>query len=151
MTIFHRVFCFPVIFRSGARLNRRTRHCLSDRAGTAAIEFAIVLPVFLLFIFGTLEIGRFMWSEHALDYASEQASRYALANPSASLADIQSFAETQVMTVNDSEVTVLVVSETLDGIDYLKVTVTHLYKTLLPLVPFGPFTLTRVARIPVVS
>jgi hypothetical protein len=28
------------------------------------------------------------------------------------------------------------------------VTVTHPYETLLPLVPFGPFTLTRVSRTP---
>ena len=89
MTIFHRVFRFPAILRSGARVNRWTRHCLFDRAGTAAIEFGMVLPVFLLFIFGTVEFGRFMWSEHALDYAAEQASRYALANPSASLTDVQ--------------------------------------------------------------
>ena len=87
----------------------------------------MVLPMFLLFIFGTVEIGRFMWSEHALDYAAEQASRYALANPSASLAEVQNFAEAQVMTVNDTDVNVSVVNETLDGIDYLKVTVSGTY------------------------
>jgi Flp pilus assembly protein TadG len=128
--------------------SRWTRRCLVDRAGTAAVEFGMVIPVFLAMVFGTVEFARYMWSEHALDYAAEQASRYALANPSASNTDVKTYAENQVMTVNESKVTITVVDENLDGIEYLKVTVTHPFETLLPLVPFGPFTLTRVARIP---
>lgn len=131
------------------RVKHWARRCLTNCSGTAAIEFGLVLPVFLSLVFGTVEFGRFMWSGNALDYASEQASRYALAHPSASHSEVQTFAETQVMTVNNSEVTVTVTDETLDGIDYLKVTVTHPFETLLPLVPLGPFTLTRVSRIPV--
>lgn len=137
--------------RGGPALTRWRRRFLGDRAGTAALDFGLVFPLFLFFVFGTIEVGRFMWSAHALDYAAEQASRFALANPSASHTDVQTYAESQVMTVNQSEVSVTVTDELLDGIDYLKVTVNHPFETLLPLVPLGPFNLTRVARVPVVA
>jgi Flp pilus assembly protein TadG len=136
--------CFP----RGRRLGETVRGCLTDRAGIAAVEFGMVLPMFLLFLFGTVEFGRFMWSENALDYAADQTARYALANPSATTSDVKTYAESQFTTIDKADVTVIVADELLNGINYLKVTVTHPYETLLPLVPFGPFTLTRVSRTP---
>ena len=136
------------ILGCSVRLSRWARGFLNNCAGIAAIEFGMVLPVFLVFMFGTIEVGRFMWSENALDYAADQAARYALANPSASNNDVKTYAESQVMTVKGSEVTVTVANELLDGIDYLNVTVTYPFQTLLPYVPLGPYTLTRVSRIP---
>jgi len=43
--------------------------------GTAAIEMAIGLLVFLVAIFGVMEIGRLMWAQNALDYAVQQGAR----------------------------------------------------------------------------
>ncbi|QAB00913.1 MULTISPECIES: TadE/TadG family type IV pilus assembly protein [Agrobacterium tumefaciens complex] len=37
-----------------------------ERSGTAAIEFALVLPVFLLLLFGMIEFARLFWTTHAL-------------------------------------------------------------------------------------
>lgn len=132
-------------YRSGAWL----RKFVGDRAGTIALEFGFVLPIFLTFVFGTVEIGRYMWSEHALNYAAEQASRYAIANPSVSNSDVQAYTLDQLMTVDQSTVTVTVANETINGIDYLTVTASLPYSTILPLVPLGAVTLTSVARVPV--
>ena len=38
--------CFP----RGRRLGETVRGCLTDRAGIAAVEFGMVLPMFLLFL-----------------------------------------------------------------------------------------------------
>lgn len=141
-------FCLLPFLGCGVRFSRRVRGFFNNCAGNAAIEFGMAIPIFLLFVFGTVEVGRFMWSEHALNYAADQAARFALANPSASNNDVKTYAESQVMTVKGSEVTVTVANELLDGIDYLNVTVTYPFQTLLPYVPLGPYTLTRVSRIP---
>ncbi|HXV32132.1 MAG TPA: TadE/TadG family type IV pilus assembly protein [Sinorhizobium sp.] len=37
-----------------------------SRSGAGAVEFALVMPVFLLMLFGTIEYGRLFWTKHAL-------------------------------------------------------------------------------------
>lgn len=56
--------------QGGAR-HPRTMH------GTAAVEFAIVLPVLLLCVLGVMEFARVIWTQAALDYAVQAAARCA--------------------------------------------------------------------------
>ena len=44
-------------------------------SGAAAIEFAIVFPLFALCVFGLIEFGRATWTEGTLNYAVQSASR----------------------------------------------------------------------------
>ncbi|MGP4727592.1 TadE/TadG family type IV pilus assembly protein [Agrobacterium deltaense] len=37
-----------------------------SRSGASAVEFALVMPVFLLMLFGMIEFGRLFWTSHAL-------------------------------------------------------------------------------------
>jgi Flp pilus assembly protein TadG len=46
-----------------------------SRAGTAAIEFAMIAPVFFLFIFGTIETGVIYFAGTALQNATDDAAR----------------------------------------------------------------------------
>ncbi len=50
------------------------------RRGGVALEFAFALPVLLLFIFGVFEIGRAFWTQTTLEYAVEEAARFAIVN-----------------------------------------------------------------------
>lgn len=132
----------------GTGLLHRMRDALASRSGAAALEFGFALPVFLLFVFGTIEFGRVLWSEHALGYAAEQAARFAVANPSATTGEIQSYAQNQLMTVKKSAVTVTVAQENLGGIDYLTVRLAYPYQAMLPLLPFDSLSLIGISRIP---
>lgn len=132
----------------GQRFLRGARALLTNRDGLAAVEFGLALPVFLLMVYGTIEFGRLMWSDHALDYSAEQGVRYALANPLATNSQIKTYAESQLMTVDKSDVTVTVGPEVLDGITYLTVTVVYAFQAILPFVPFGSISLTGTSRIP---
>jgi Flp pilus assembly pilin Flp len=51
------------------------RRALRDRAGAAAIEFAILAPIMLVVMIGVIEFGRMLWVENALQYAVAQAAR----------------------------------------------------------------------------
>jgi Flp pilus assembly protein TadG len=50
-------------------------HLAFSRLGSAAIEYALVLPALLLFTFGAIDIGRLLWTQTTLDRAVEAAAR----------------------------------------------------------------------------
>ncbi|HLG45847.1 MAG TPA: TadE/TadG family type IV pilus assembly protein [Reyranella sp.] len=54
-----------------------------DSRGAAAIEFAIVGPLLFTFLLGIVEMGRMFYVRESLEYATEQAARYYMVNPSA--------------------------------------------------------------------
>jgi hypothetical protein len=58
-----------------------TRLCafLRNRSGATAAEFALVLPIALLFFFGILDVGRYVWSMNELEKAVQMGTRYAVA------------------------------------------------------------------------
>ena len=55
-------------------LNHLTRDC---RAASAA-EFALVLPLLLLFLLGMLDVGRLMWTWNRAEKATQMGVRYAV-------------------------------------------------------------------------
>ncbi len=56
---------------------RRGQAWIGDASGSAAVEFALVLPVLLLLSLGALELGRLFWSYHIATAAVRDAARYA--------------------------------------------------------------------------
>ena len=65
-----------------------------NRAGTAAVEFALVMPILLLLLGGLLEFGWAVWSDSALCNAVSQASYHAfLSGPRVSTNAIVAIAE----------------------------------------------------------
>lgn len=53
----------------------------ADRAGTAAAEMALVMPLLLVLMFGTFELGYYFLSEHVVQKAVRDAARYAARLP----------------------------------------------------------------------
>ena len=51
------------------------RHCES---GSSAAEFALVLPVFLLFLLGIIDVGRYVWTLNTAEKATQMGARAAV-------------------------------------------------------------------------
>jgi Flp pilus assembly protein TadG len=50
-----------------------------DRRGTAdLVEFALILPLFLLLMFALIDFGRYYWIRETVESAIRQAGRYAI-------------------------------------------------------------------------
>ncbi|MCI0583916.1 MAG: pilus assembly protein [Chloroflexi bacterium] len=60
--------------------SRRTR-----RAGQALTEFALVIPIFLLVLYGIIEFGRYVYTVQVLNNAAREGARYAIVHGSESL------------------------------------------------------------------
>ena len=54
------------------------RRLVSDRAAATAAEFAMVVPLLLLFIFGIIDVGRLMWEWNLAEKATQMGVRFAV-------------------------------------------------------------------------
>ena len=100
----------PIMNDAAARLLTGVRERLVGLAracdGTTAVETAIVLPVFLLLLFGVIEAGLLFWTQSTLQSAVEAAARCWAVNKTqcGSTSAVQSYAASQAigMTVSSS-------------------------------------------------
>lgn len=56
------------------------RGILADRRGTTALEYALILPALLMLILGIMDVGRLVWVQGTLEYATAAAARCAAVN-----------------------------------------------------------------------
>ena len=56
---------------------RSPRHVQTDDRGAAAAELALILPLLLIILCGSLELGNYFMNEHTLVKAVRDGSRYA--------------------------------------------------------------------------
>lgn len=52
---------------------------IRDSRGASAAEFAMVLPLLLLFIFGTIDVGLYSWQINQAEKATQTGARWAVA------------------------------------------------------------------------
>jgi Flp pilus assembly protein TadG len=67
-----------------------------DRRGGAAVEFAILAPVLFALLFGIVEMGRMFYVRQALEYATEQAARYYMLNPTTDSGSVTTYLQGQM-------------------------------------------------------
>lgn len=53
------------------------RRLVKDRNGTAAAEMALISPLLMIILFGTMELGNYFLNEHAVVKAVRDGARYA--------------------------------------------------------------------------
>src|SRR5215469_4110163 len=58
----------------------RLRRLRTDRSGTSALEFGLLLPFFMSIMFGVVQAGQAFWTQNALQHAVDMAARCATIN-----------------------------------------------------------------------
>ena len=121
-----------------------------DRRGGAAIEFAIVAPVFIGLMLGAVEFGRMYYVRQNLEYATEQAARYYSVNPSTSTSDVTSKFDGFLASGLRSSTTVSYAdTSNCNGNAYVvctTMTVTYPFSFTSSYLGFGPRTLTATSK-----
>ncbi len=134
----------------GAGLRRRCARVAACRLGSVAIEFAVLLPVFLALVYGLFEFSRIAWTQSTLEYAVEEAARFAMVNPSASATEITDVANDSAAGLDAAEIIINVTFETLGGGEFVTVEGSYTFDPIVAIVGVGSFDITSTARMPIV-
>jgi len=60
----------------------------ADRQGGAILELALVLPLLMTLLVGGVDIGRMFYVRQGLEYATEEAARYYMLNPTTASSNV---------------------------------------------------------------
>ncbi len=110
------------------------------RRGAVALEFALGLPIFLAMIYGVFEFGRIFWTQNTMEFAIEEAARFAMVNPNATNAQITTIVEDKAVGLDAARIDVTIVFEqdnTGTGTGprtFVNITGTYDYAPVVPLV-----------------
>jgi Flp pilus assembly protein TadG len=121
---------------------------LRDREGSAAVEFAIAVPIMLLLLFGVFDFGRMMWLTSSVKHAATEGVRYAMVRGAESTApatsdQISTYVKSRAAGVNADDLAVAVSwSPDNNPGSLITVQVDYQYEFLLSrMLPFGPVDL----------
>ena len=91
------------------RIRRFARNVLAAEGGVAAVEFAIVAPIFFSLLLGIIDLSRYMWTLNTVQFAVDDAIRTGVIQE---LTDnqIQSLVEKALKPVDDGSMAVTVAS-----------------------------------------
>lgn len=120
---------------------------VADRSGVVALEFTVVGLLLFTFIFGIVEAGRAFWTRSSLQFAVEEAARWAMVNPSATGGQITEKVGERFRGLNPANLTVTV-SEPDAACGCRLVIATIPFRAVVPLIPLGNPTLRGQAAYP---
>jgi Flp pilus assembly protein TadG len=78
----------------------------ADSRGAAILEFALLAPLMFTMLLGIVEIGRMFYVRQALEYATEEAARYYMLNPTAASSSVTTYLQGKMAGGMGSDVTV---------------------------------------------
>ena len=112
-------------------------HKLEDQRGAAAVEFAIILPLLLVFLFGIIEFSIMFYDKAVITNASREGARAGIVfdNPRISATQIQSvvqdYAENRLITFGTPDLQIPSPTICSASGDELVVTVSYNYEFLI--------------------
>lgn len=131
--------------RCGAWRRRLAR----EKDGVAAIEFAVVGAVLVVLAIALVELGRVLYIQNDMSYATEIGSRRALVDPALTDSALEDIIRGKFSAADGGGLTVVVTQETLDGLPFRRVALSYHVKVAIPGFPGGAIDLEHDRRIPV--
>lgn len=129
----------------------KARGAVHNDHGATAVEFALVAPVFLIFMLGIFDLGRLFFIKNIMQSTVEQSARYAMVNPSATQSALEAYtlARANSMFKGITFVADAPGADVVAGVNYRTITATYGFSYMTPLVTVGVVSLTAKSRVPV--
>ncbi len=121
---------------------------LSDTRGASAVEFALVAPVFLAFLFGTIQTGMAFYKANTVQFALEQTARRVMVNQDMTQSQVQSWFNGELDDIISENVTVSYSVSNSGDVSIARFAAAYTYEFVIPFVPAFEVTFDAVAEVP---
>lgn len=140
-------------FFTSARSFVFARHFTRDDRGSAAVEFSLVLPTFLVMILGIFWVGWAAHSTHNVRFALAEGARALQLKPTITQSELQTFVRSKVYDGHNVEtVAVTLTFDALSGgVQLAHTTATYPVSFTVPLLGSYSFTYTVSMTVPVAA
>lgn len=118
-----------------------------SRSGATAAEFALVLPLFLMFVLAFIGVGALFWANAGLRHGVGEGARVATLFPRRTNAEIITAIRNNAFGLGNAIGTPAITAGTANGQDFLDITVTVSPRFDLGLIDVEPVTLTERRRV----
>ena len=126
------------------------RHVRKRERGTSAVEFALIMPIFLLVIIGVGELSRAIWIYGTVAHAAREGTRYALVRGAenkapVTAADVESYVRAKAGYGSLLQVTTTWQPDNKAG-SIVQVSVQYEFTSVASLLPLPPLALSSTSR-----
>jgi len=135
------------------RRRKTAKRFWRNRSGAIAVEFAMIMPAFILLAFGVLEFGRALWAYNSLQYAVEEVARVSIIDSTQTNIAATALAGQVSVGLDPAALAInlTTVSDVTSGLDFIVVDGTYQFEFLVKNLNVGPLTLTSSTRVPVIN
>lgn len=134
-----------------SRCCRRLIPLRACRLGATAVEFALVMPVFLAMVLGVIEMSRAMWIKATMQYAAEQTTRYFMVNNDKTTTELETYVQARFLEMGMAsivaDVTYTATQDTSTDPDNMTITLTYSFEALVSFIPVPDMTLNATANV----
>lgn len=122
---------------------------LGDDRGASAVEFALLAPVLLMFLFGVFQLGWGLHCGSSVRWALENNARTLLLAPTTTQSDLQTAVRANLADVpNANSVTVTLVTDTSGAAKVLRASAAYAYPLSIPFLPTYNLTFNDSVAVP---
>ena len=130
---------------------RNLRAFGAARDGASALEFAIILPVFVTMVLGTIQMGIVFFKAGSVQFALEEAAREVMVDPDMSASQIQVAIKNKLESLTQQDITVTYSVDSSGAIDVAQLNAQFNIEVVIPFVPGFSINFDAVTHIPLLS
>ena len=119
--------------------------------GASAVEFAMILPVFVTMTLGTIQMSIVYYQAGSVQFALEETAREVMINPSMSLNQIETSIEAKVESLTSQQVSVTYTVDNSGPVSIAQVNATFSIQVVIPFVPAFTVPFDAETHIPLLS
>lgn len=116
-------------------MKRLTTAFLGSRDGASAVEFAMILPLFVTMVLGTIQMGIVYYQAGTVQHALEETAREVMIDPAMTLSQIETSIEARLEELTSQQVTVTYSVDTSGPVSIAQVNASFTIEVVIPFVP----------------
>ena len=107
----------------------------ASRDGASAVEFAMILPIFVTMVLGTLQMAIVYYQAGTVQHALEETAREVMIDPDMTLSQIESSIENRLEELTSQQATVTYSVDSSGPVSIAQVNASFTIQVVIPFVP----------------